>query len=152
MIKRTIALLYGLIIWKFICIKYRINHDSVVLFLTDENEKIDYYALAHLESYMDLKKANKALVFYKSETTLSNVKKNNFEKNVKFVKYNVRNIEMMYTTFCFYKYFENVVFTYLDTPKDNLILKLLNETEVNEEEIVCLGLYVLRRVPKLKVH
>ena len=43
-----------------------------------------------------------------------------------------------------------IVFTYTTSPKDNQLGRVLKETQVNEEEAVCLGLYQLRKVPEIK--
>ena len=47
-------------------------------------------------------------------------------------------------------FFDNIVFTYAFRPQDNLLGKVLKETQVNEEDAVCLGLYHLRAVLSLR--
>ena len=133
--------------WKWIKLRYHINYDKVVLVLSDENFELDKQAIIHLPDYISRKSAGSAIVFCKEN------KKDNWEKmirensNTSVVALSNRTITYMYSFYCFVKFFDNIVFTYTDIPKDNLLGTYLRQTDVDEKDAVCLALYHLRTIP-----
>ena len=58
-----------------------------------------------------------------------------------------QKMELIHKWHCLGRFYKNLIFTYVRTNKDNLLERFLNETEINEEDIVCLVFYNLRSVP-----
>lgn len=149
MYKKIIRMLYGAFIWKMMCLRFQIDYKKVVVVLVNENEMLDYYAMMHLKNYMNRKYAEEALILFDDKKVYKMVKSMRLDVRVKLYRYPVKRIKRLYEYYSFYKFFDNIVFTYTTQPKDNQLGKALKETQVNEEDAVCLGLYRLRSVPAL---
>lgn len=59
-------------------------------------------------------------------------------------------MEKLYDAYCFYKFYDNIVFTYDSRPEDNRLGMLLEERLVGVGEAVCLGLFGLHQAPEGK--
>lgn len=127
--------------------RFWITQQKVVLVLVHDQERLDKYALAHLGDYMDRKYAKRAVILFHDKRTYGQIRRMHLEKPVRLCRWPERRIEELYRYYSFYKFSDRVVFTYTDRPKDNRLGKVLRETEIGEEEAVCLGLYRLRRIP-----
>lgn len=156
MFKEALHILHGVFLWRMLRLKLRINYKKVVLVLVNENSELDYYALAHLEDYMNRKFADEAVVLYLDEEGIDHFAESvlaeyvSAEKKVRLCKCSRRTVEAVYDYYSFHKFFDNLTFTFASHPKDNLLGKVLEKTQVNEEDAVCLGLYHLRTVPALR--
>ena len=150
MFKEIVNILQGAFLWKTMCIRFRINYKKVVLILVNENKKLDYYAAAHLEDYMQRKYADEALILFDNDSVYKMIRRMKTDVCRKLYRYPEKKIRKLYQYFSFYKFFDNIVFTYTSCPKDNQLGRVLKETQINEEEAVCLGLYRLRTVPVLE--
>lgn len=149
MYKKILRMLHSALIWKMMCLRFRIDYKKVVVVLVNENKKLDYYAMAHLKDYMQRKFAEEALVLFNDKKVYKMVKGMKLDVHAKLYRYPMKRIKRLYEYYSFYKFFDNIVFTYTTQPKDNQLGKALKETQVNEEDAVCLGLYRLRTVPAL---
>lgn len=150
MFRETVQMVYGALSWKVMRIKFRVNYKKVILVLVNENKELDYYAMIHLKDYMQRKYANEALILYADKTVYHMIRNIKTGVNKKVYQYPEKKIRRIYRYYSFFKFFDNIVFTYTSSPKDNQLGKILKETQVNEEEAVCLGLYQLRTVPEIK--
>lgn len=142
--------LYGGLIWKIWKLRFRVDEKMVVLVLVNENTKIDGYALAHLEDFMNRKYANRAVVIFNYKKTEQQIRTIPLPSCVKLYRCSRNTIKAIYRYYSFYKCSDKLVFTYTNYPKDNQLGRILRDTLINEEEAVCLGLYRLRKVPVLK--
>lgn len=115
-----------------------------------DNQKLDEYALIHLKDFMDRKYAKGAVLFLKDKRDYGRFKRVKLPEGVKFCLYPVRKIQILYDYYSFHRFSDKILFTYTDSPKENELGRLLRETEIDEEEAVCLGLYRLRSVPGRK--
>lgn len=141
----------GWFFWHIIKIKYFITYRKVVIVLSDENRTLDGCVLKYLDKYMHRKHANKAIVFCK-ETCFEewyNLLEN--KADVSAAVLTDQQMDLLYSFFCYMKFFDNVVFTNIDTPSDNLLGRFLRETEVNEVDATFLALFHLRYVPAMDV-
>lgn len=150
MFNEIIPILYGTLIWQMWRLRFSLNQGKIVLVLVNENKKLDYYALAHLNDFIDRKCANEVILIFKDKTTYKLIKKMKFSFSVKVHQCSKCEIEKIYRYYSFYNFSDKIVFTYTTYPKDNLLGKVLKETSINEEEAACLGLYHLRTIPKLR--
>lgn len=148
--RRLVRIMYGYFYWMILKIRYLINYKKVVLFLTDENSKLDITALEYLQFFLERKNAKSVIVFYVNDNTYSFINNNPEIKNVcRCKKFSHKRMLFLYNVYSFYNFFENAVFTYTTIPKDNLLGRILNETDINEVEAVCLALYHLREIPSI---
>lgn len=147
MIKR---ILHGWLLWKRIKIRFQINYDKIVVVLSRENAEVDRQAMLHLGDFMERKHVNKAIVFCK-EQTKEEIKKMIGEiSSISVETLSDDEITLLYSYYSFTKFFDNIVFTNTCTPSDNMLGRYLEQTQVNEEDAVCLALYHLRQVPKMR--
>jgi hypothetical protein len=118
-----------------------------VLVLNHENETLDKKAVEYLDYFMDRKTAKKALILYSDPDTRAWLKKVKLSDH-KVVKYmEKQRADLLYDYYSFDKFFDNIVFTWTSKPAENLLGRVLAETDVNETDAVCLALYHLRSIP-----
>lgn len=147
MFRRVLHIFYGVLLWQVLRLRFGISQQKVVLFLMGDNRKLDEYALVHLKDFMDRKYAKEAVLFLKEKRNYGYLKRVKLPDGVHFCLYPVRKIQILYDYYSFHKFSDKILFTYTDSPKGNELGRLLRETEIDEEEAVCLGLYRLRSVP-----
>ncbi len=147
MVKQSIEIIKGYFIWSVLKWKEHLDYKKVVLVLTGENAKVDDYAIRYLDYVMERKSAEQALVLVSDENAAQKVSLNVCRHKVKTKMICEKKIERIFKWYCLDKFYKNLIFTYVRTNKDNLLERFLNETEINEEDIVCLALYNLRKVP-----
>lgn len=147
MVREMAAVLRGAAVWELSRLQFHIDEKTVMLILTGDNRELDRFALLHLKDYMDRKYAKKAIIICQDDETYGQVKGMALTEGIHTRKWSKRKVQKLYRFYSFYLFSDKIVFTYLDNPKDNLLGRLLRETPVEEEEVVCLGLYRLRRVP-----
>ena len=150
MLKELVPVLHGALVWKLFCVRFRINEQKVFLVLVNDRKRLDYYALAHLEDFMDRKYAREAVILFSDKSVSRQVKGMHLKAPARLCLWPEETIKALYDYYSFYKFSDKIVFTYTDRPKDNKLGRVLRETPIGEEEAVCLGLYRLRRVPELK--
>lgn len=134
--------------WNFLRLRFGINYHKVVLVLSEENKEVDRQAIIHLKHFMDRKRAKSAIVFCKeqSKKQIESMLTEDVSALVKPITN--KEMSMLYSLYCFIKFFDNIVFTNTDTPEENKLGRYIRETDVNEEDAVCLALYHLRHVPQ----
>lgn len=145
-----VHILVGWIFWQRVRIKYKINYNKVLIVLTDENHELDKQVIIHLSDYLERKHVKSAIILCKDDCMMEWVSMVEYMKSVKVYSWPITNMEKLYSYYCFIKFFDNIVFTYIDKPSDNMLGTYLRETDVNEEDAACLALYHLRSVPKAR--
>lgn len=138
----------GWLFWKYLKIKFGINYKKVVIVLSGENEEVDRQAIAYLQNFMERKHANSAIVFCKGQAKEETEQMIGKSRPVSVEVLTDEEMAKLYSFYCFTKFFDNIVFTNTNTPKDNMLGRYLKETKVNEEDAVCLALYHLRCIPQ----
>ncbi len=152
--KNVVRALHGYALWETVKIKYRIKYPKAVLALAGENARLDRAALAYLDFYVKRKFAKEAVVLVKDRKTAKRVKR---RIGGKCASFSIRicicgpaRMEKLYDAYCFYKFYDNIVFTYDSRPEDNRLGMLLEERLVGVGEAVCLGLFGLHQAPEGK--
>lgn len=148
MLKQICHITHGYLIWLKYRMRFRIDDHKAVIVLTGENCRIDYYALIHLKEYVQRKFIEKVVILIRDKKVMKLIDTIPFLFDVKVHFINDRELSLFYDYYCFEEHMDNMVFTYVSKPADNLMQKILEETDIDEEEAVCLGLYCLRAVPK----
>ncbi len=146
--KRILHILYGWLFWRLFCIANNISFKCVVLVLNNENEQLDKYAVEYLDFFSNRKAAKKALIIWSDGETKEWLDKVKLSSEKKVIHVSFKNINLLYDFYSFYKFFDNIVFTFTSKPQENLLGRILNETDINEKDAVCLALYHLRYVPE----
>ena len=117
--------------------------------LTGENHLLDRYSIEYLDLFAKRKSADNALVVWSDIESLEGSDLTRLKlKRIKAVYLSDRKVKLLYDYYSFDKFFDNIVFTYTSMPEENLLGRILAETEVNEKDAVCLALYHLRYVPE----
>ena len=132
--------------------RYHVNEKKAVLVLVNDNRRLDAYALAHLEHFMNRKYVGEAVILFSGEDVcrlIQKARKRYIMAPVRLCRWPRERIERLYRYYSFYKFSDKIVFTYTDRPKENRLGRVLRETQITEEEAVCLGLYRLRSIPAL---
>lgn len=144
------TILQGWLFWQKLKMKYGIDYRKIVIVLSDENHELDRQVLVHLGDFVRRKYASSVIILCKEEYKDEWM---NFFENDSAVAVCVltdKEMTLLYSYYCFTKFFDNIVFTYIDTPADNLLGTYLRKTDVNEEDAACLALYHLRCVPSVR--
>ena len=133
--------------WHQIRRKYNIDENTVVVALPEKHCDWNEIAIKYLPDYIKRKNADRAVVLVVDETI---VDKRRTECNSDLVLYRLIEPECLKKLMKYYslhRFFDKIVFFYLEYPKDNKSSFILNSTEVTMDELVCLGFYRLREVP-----
>lgn len=138
----------GYIVWLQFRVKEHLDDKKFVLILTEENEKVDQYALKYLDYVMERKYAKEALIIVSNRESAKRVSRYPYKHQIKIKIMPFQKIKLFYRWYCLDGRRKNVVFTFVKTNKDNLLECFINETDINEEDVVCLALYNLRKIPK----
>ena len=136
----------GWTLWKKLMKQYHIDYQTVVLLLPEKDTEWNDCALKYLPDYMERKSASSAVVLVPEKGLGKIVESRNIPgcKPYFFPRY---KMGLLLKYYCLYRFFDNIVFLYLDQPRDNLSRLILEQGTVNVEEMICLGFYNLRRVP-----
>lgn len=140
----------GRLLWHKLKILNQISYNKVVVCLSNDNKELDKQVMKYLPDYMARKYVNKAIVF-SNQTIDAVTKEKDRELGVEHKTISAIEMAKLYDYYCFYKFFDNIVFTYTDSPKDNLLGRFLRETDITEEDAACLALYHLRTIPNKEV-
>lgn len=132
-------------LWEEFQIRYALEKD-VILMLANDNLEFDLGAVTYLKTYMKRNLKDKAHIFYfsdKSENLLDCIAD---DAGIAVHRIKEEEFKSLYELYSFYKFYNNIFFTYTDYPKDNLLGRILRETDISEREAVCLALYKFRKV------
>lgn len=145
--KRVLHILHGWLYWHVFSVRHGISYKKVILVLTDENRDLDKEAVRYLKLFAERKSAEKSIIIWTKQSTKKWLGEIQLKKN-RIIYLPNHKIELLYDYYCYQKFFDNIVFTYTSKPIENLLGKILEETNVSEKDAVCLALYHLRYVPK----
>ena len=137
----------GWIFWNLVRIKYAISYNKVVIVLTGEDERVDKSCLKHIGDFAKRKHAKEAIIFCLSEYYERLIANIEDYKYLRVYCIESKKMRLMYRFYGFMKFFDNIVFTYTDCPRDNYLGRYLRETDITPEDAACLALYHLRYVP-----
>ena len=145
-------IIHGKVLWDSISNEYEIDGSTVSLFLSGENKKLDKVAVELLPAFVERKKAQKAVIFIakESQLDLELIDKNRYPFPTRVVAEDIERLQLLYEYYCFAFNLDNMAFTFLNHCHYNLMGRILNETDITEEEAVSLGVYWLRELPEKK--
>lgn len=146
--KRILHILHGWLFWRLFCIVNNVSFKCVVLVLNNENQQLDKYAVEYLDIFLNRRAAKKAFIIWSDDRTKVWLDKVKLSPEKKLIHMPFKKLKLLYDFYCFDKFFDNIVFTFISKPQENLLGRILNETDINEKDAVCLALYHLRYVPE----
>lgn len=91
---------------------------------------MDYYALAHLEDFMERKYAKEAVILFSDKSVYRQIKGMHLEMSARLCRWPEEKIKTLYDYYSFYKFSDKIVFTYTDKSKDNKLGRVLRETPI----------------------
>lgn len=147
-VNKIIRILLADLYWIFICIKENIDKRDVVLVLMGENKKVDELSLEYLDLFRKRRHARKAVVFVAQSETEKWKNKSGASESIKIRGIKKKYILLLYERYCMNKFFKNLVFTSVNTTKENMIDRYLKESNITEEDVVCLAFYNFRGIPQ----
>ena len=136
----------GRAIWQSLKNEYNIDYDKIVLVMPEKDEAWNSCALKYLPDFMKRKNAKGAIV------CISDAGQGNFSdifaENIKVHKMSPTEIARLFRYYCMYKFFDNIVFLYLDKPiRDNKSRYAMEKCNISMDELICLCFYKMRQVP-----
>jgi len=134
-------------LWNSIKTGFGINNNTVVIVLPENNSMWNEAALKYLPDYLKRKNADNAVVLTTENTFIEKMGSGEKSDIVSFHKISSESLKSLMDYYCLHRFFDKIVFFYLDYPQDNRSSFILNATEVTMDELVCLGFYRLREVP-----
>lgn len=150
MFRRLLRVLHGGIACLIFWLINGISYNKAVLVLADDNAELDRCAIRQLDKYIERKFATKVVIIWHSSRTLAMLEKEKLPAGTKVKHLPLKKINLLYDFYCYHRFFENIVFTFTSSPEVNLLSRVLTETDITENEAVCLALYHLRMVYDVK--
>lgn len=139
--KKFIYALKGRKEWLHLKKLYDIDADTLILFMPDCNEKINYYAIKHLESFMKKKYLNKSVIFTNQEY-VKEVYRQILTPNSKMVYI---EDELCKKIQCYYRlqwFHVNFYMISVFAPDGNTVGNMLKSTKLTEEELLLSSIYI----------
>ena len=133
--------------WTRLCKKYKINDHTVVVFFPESNKEWNSTALHYLPDFLKRKKTDHAIVFFSKENDIETITSFQLGSEFRCAQISTNQMKLLMDYYCLHRFSDKIVFFYLDYPKDNCSIKILEKTDVTMDELVCLGFYRLREVP-----
>ena len=122
----------GYIIWLQFRVKEHLDDKKFVLIVTEENEKVDQYALKYLDYVMERKYTKEALVIVSNQGTAKKVSKYHYKHQIKIKIMPFQKIKLLYKWYCMDGRRKNVVFTFVKTNKDNLLEHFIKQISMKK--------------------
>ena len=127
--------------WSRIKKEYKLKEGVLVLLMTDKNEKINYFALKHLDSYRTKKYMDSVIILtdqirvqemqQEMQTACTDVVWLDSDK--------CENLKKYYQLQLFYSYF---LLVSVNQPDGNTVGNMLKSGKITEEELVLGSIYV----------
>lgn len=126
--------------WKFFSAFHRIDEDTLVLALAAENEQIDAVSVQFFPDFLNKRFAKKGVILVDKKAKEIIMCP---DTRVKILGVSRRKIKRYFDLYCFYKFSDRLVFTYVSSPKDNKLIKYIEQSDISEEDVVRLALFRL---------
>jgi hypothetical protein len=144
--------------WRGRCIwinekrRLHITYDDVVILLSEDDGEWNRQALLLLPHYMKRKGARRAIIFASENISMEFVKRNTSGVNIVLEEVNLEKQHLLNRYYCLRRFFDNIVFFFLDYPKDNNAREIIENDNISKRELIALAFYVLRCVPEEVTH
>ena len=100
MLRQSLMIIKGYIIWLQFRVKEHLDDKKFVLIVTEENEKVDQYALKYLDYVMERKYTKEALVIVSNQGTAKKVSKYHYKHQIKIKIMPFQKIKLLYKWYC----------------------------------------------------
>jgi len=134
---------YAQLFWKIFSVKNRITKEKILLILAGENSVIDKIAKCRFQELIEKRYMKNGIIIMSQED-----KDVYFENanGIDIIYLTPDKIKLLYEYYCFYKFTNNIVFTYVMTPHDNKLQSYINGSNIDENDVVCLALFRLGHI------
>lgn len=136
----------GSIQWKGLRHKYRIGKDSVIVFLIEQDAEMNQYAFKYADDLMQLKHQNS--MFMITPHTDVFVQIPDLNDAVIKIKISSGQCECIKKYYQLVRFSESLYFISTVWPESNWAEHILGKHGVDKEDLVCLGIYALRILPR----
>lgn len=143
MLKDISRIVLSYVRWIFFKGLYGIKKDTVILALGNENLKLDSIAVKRFPEFLDRGYAKKGVILVPREI-FDDIICN--DARVKVIRMKSKRMKDYFSLYCFYSFTSNIVFTYVNTPKDNNLSDYIKKSDIKEEDIVGIALFRLGNV------
>lgn len=136
----------GMKIWERIDTQY--NADLYILF-PHENEEYNYYALLHLEEYLENKKVTK-VVFLCSDMGVIKALPLFIKRNIVVCQMILDDIKAVLKYYALFEFTARLTIISLKEPYDTCGENLLGVKGITKEDLLCYDIYRFEKTPKKK--
>lgn len=133
--------------WDIFKLSKHISNEDGILVLSGENTKIDEISIARFNEYLDKKYLSKGVVLVsrREQSRIAPIKKN-IASHIQIIYLPPNKLKRFYELHCVKPFAAHIAFTFIHTPKDNMLGKYLEKSELDENDLVCLALFRLGHV------
>lgn len=148
MLNHIIKALRGRSYWFQIKRKYKIEKNNLfVILMTEHDNELNLHALRYLDLFIQSRFINGVVIltndFYVSEEAKKYIKK------ILHIEYiNEKEVELLYKFYTLYRFSDRFINISLDKPIGNTSFMTLGSNGITKEDLVCLGMYCFRTMPK----
>lgn len=133
--------------WIKISNKFDIKNKQIfVLLFPEKDSALNEKALIYLNEFIENRIAE-GVVILSVDERVAKVARNYSDKIIDIIKYPEKRAKYLMKYYTFYKFSEKLIIVSLTQPEGNIAYKAAGTNGVTIEDIVCLGIYTLRRVP-----
>lgn len=134
----------GYLYWNLIKARYKIRAGDVVLFLVDRDREWNAFAYLHAEEFRQ-KKLGARLVFVSPYKDVLR-QMPGYLKKYRQICISSRQCESIKRYYQLVNFSDNVCFVSKDWPESNWLGRLLDRHGINQEDLICLGIYGMREI------
>ena len=136
----------GRLVWRSLKRKFNIDYNKVVIVMPEKDKAWNMCAIKYLPHFMKRKNAQEVVLLVPCDT--ANDLSDFNDDRIKVQIISQQEVTWLFCYYLMYKFFDNIVFLYLDEPeKDNKCRIAMERCNISMDEIICLCFYKLRQVP-----
>lgn len=136
----------GSIQWKGLRRKYGIGKDGIIVFLIEQDDELNQYAFEYAGDLMQLKHQSSVFMITPHEDVFDQVP--DLDGSVIKIKISSGQCECIKKYYQLVRFSGSVYFISAVWPESNWAEHILGKHGVDKEDLVCLGIYALRILPR----
>ena len=146
MIVTILEALRGWLWWLKIKRRYGIHRNgNFAIMMPDDDRELNEFALRHIDDFLHYRKGHSVVIFTTDEWTKNNAQR--FSKHIIAVTQITEREDYYFR--CYYSYYSpycllELVMISLQTRDGKRLAAIENINGINKEDMVCLGLYIIR--------
>lgn len=136
----------GSIQWKCLRHKYGIGKDGIIVFLIEKDDEMNQYAFQYADDLMQLKHQEQIFMITPHESVFAQIPDGN--GSIKKIKISSGQCEGIKKYYQLVRFSGSAYFISSVWPESNWAEHILGKHDVDKEDLVCLGIYALRILPR----